>query len=277
MLSNAEIKHISELKERKGRQEQKKFLIEGKRALLEALAGEADVSRIIVSLGSNPAKFADVLTAAQDNGIVVEEVPVAKFLKLSSTETSQGIIGVAGVRSLTLDEMLKEIRPMRAATVLLLDRISDPGNLGTILRSAAWFGVNGVIIAGGSVDTYNPKVVRSAMSAICQLNVTQDAPLTETVARLKSMGFSIVASTQDAAVSYSDYDYAKRTAVLFGTEATGISPDALQLCDLKVAIQRVGKMESLNVGVAASIVLAEMMRQKESGRRAKSQGRRDLE
>ncbi|MCL5267264.1 MAG: RNA methyltransferase [Bacteroidetes bacterium] len=267
MLSNAEIKSLSELKDKKGREAHKKFLIEGKRALLEALSGNANISRIIVSLGSNPSKFADIFLAAEEKGITIEEVPVAKFNKLSSTETSQGIIAIAGVRNLTSDDLIAEIRSKRSATVLLLDRISDPGNLGTILRSAAWFGVDGVVIAGGSVDAYNPKVVRSAMSAICQLNVLQDVALVDEITRLKALGFAVVASTQEAALSYADFAYPKRAAIVFGAEATGISSEVLKLCETQIAIPRAGKMESLNVGVAASIVLAEIMRQKSMGRR----------
>ena len=266
MLSNAEISELSRLKDKKARTEKRKFLIEGKRALLEAMDGDADISEIIVSLGVDSSKLADVYSAAEEKGINVEEVPVAKFSKLSSTETSQGIVAIAGIRNTTSDDLLSEIRSKHAAMLLMLDRISDPGNLGTILRSAAWFGVDGVVTAGGSVDAYNPKVVRSAMSAICQLNVLQDVVLTDEVKQLKKLGFTVVGSVQDASLSYTDFSYPRRVAVVLGAEATGISADLLKLCDSKVAIPRVGKMESLNVGVAASIILAEIARQKQQSK-----------
>ncbi|MCL5020375.1 MAG: RNA methyltransferase, partial [Bacteroidetes bacterium] len=171
MLTNADIKRLSGLKERDGRKEQGLFFIEGKRAVAEAITGGASIRSLLVSLGANPKRLSDIYALAGEKEIEIEELPAAKFNKLSSTETSQGIIAVAAVRELTSDELLAELRPKRNATVLLLDRISDPGNLGTILRSASWFGVDGVFIAAGSVDAYNPKVVRSAMAAICQLDV----------------------------------------------------------------------------------------------------------
>jgi RNA methyltransferase, TrmH family len=267
MLTNADIKRLAELKDRGGRKAQGLFFIEGKRAVQEALTGDAPIKKLLVSLGSSTGKLSGIIALAGDKQVEVEELPVAKFDKLTSTETTQGIIAIAGVREMTSDELLSKIRPMRAASVLLLDRVSDPGNLGTILRSAAWFGVEGVLSGAGGVDAYNPKVVRSAMSAICQLDFVQDVVLADQIVRLKELGFTVVASEQDAPLSYSDYDYPRRCAIIFGSEASGIAAGVLDLCDARVGIPRVGKMESLNVGVAASIVLSEMARRKSAGRR----------
>ncbi len=261
MLSNAELKRLSELKDRAGRREQGLFFIEGKRAVMEAITGNASIRRLILSSDENRQRLSQVEDLARENGLEIEELPGTKFNKLASTETSQGVIAVARTGEVSPDELLAKIRPKRSVKLILLDRVSDPGNLGTILRSAAWFAVDGVLIAAGSVDAYNPKVVRSAMAAICQLDVVQDVEIAGEIAQLKSIGFTVVASTQDAAVSHTDYAYPKRVAVIFGAEATGIAPHLLGLCDMKVAIPRAGKMESLNVGAAASIVLAEMMRQ----------------
>lgn len=267
MLSNSDLKRLSALKERAGRKEQRLFFIEGKRAIIEALTGDAAVRQIIVSLGASANRLSEIQALAGEKEIDVQELPVAKFRKLSSTETSQGIIAVAAVREMSADQLLAELRPKRVATVLLLDKISDPGNLGTILRSAAWFGVAGVFIAEGSVDAYNPKVVRSAMAAICQLDVVQDAALADDIAGLKKFGFEIVASTQDAPLSYAEHGYGNRCALVFGSEASGISQELLDSCDVQAGIPRVGKMESLNVGVAASIVLSEVARRRLPGRR----------
>ncbi len=267
MISTTEIKQLMELKDRSGRKEQGLFFIEGKRAVLEAMTGDARVLRLIVDLGASPGRLSAIYSLAEAKEVEVEEIPAVKFRKLSSTETSQGIIAVARIRELDSDAMLSELRPKRSATVLVLDRVSDPGNLGTILRSAAWFGVDGVLIAEGSVDAYNPKVVRSAMAAICQLDVVQDVKLADEITKLKSLGFAAVASAQDAPLSYTDYEYPLRCAVVFGSEASGIAANVLELCDANVSIPRIGKMESLNVGVAASIVLSEMARRRSAGGR----------
>lgn len=265
MSTNSDIKRLAELKERTGRKDQGLFFIEGKRAVLEAMTGGASVRQLLLRADTDTHKIAELLSMAEEKGVSVEELPIGKFRKLSSTETSQGIIAVAAMHTLNDEELLSELRPKRNAIVVLLDRISDPGNLGTILRSAAWFGVDGVFVSAGSVDAYNPKVVRSAMAAICGLNVVQDAVITDEIEALKSMGFDVVASTQEAGTNYSSYDYARRSAVVFGSEATGISKDVLSLCGTQVGIPRVGRMESLNVGVAASIVLSEMARRRSSG------------
>ena len=152
MLSNAEIKILSELKERSGRQKQRKFFIEGKRGIIEALEGSAKIVQIIVNLGSNSRKFSEIYSLAEELGSVIEEIPAAKFNKLSSTEMSQGIIAIAEIHERSFDDLISGLRTKKRAVVLILDRISDPGNLGTILRSAAWFGVDAVFIAKGSVD-----------------------------------------------------------------------------------------------------------------------------
>ncbi len=265
MLSNAEIKKLSELREKSGRKEQKLFFIEGKRAVIEALTGTAAIKQIILSLAAGETRMAEIRDLASDKGIEVEELPETKFRKLSSTESSQGVLAVAHMRETTLEGLISEIRPKRNATIVLLDRISDPGNLGTILRSAAWFGVDGICVSAGSVDAYNPKVVRSAMSAIAELEVVQEVALTEVIASLKRLGFVVVGAAQDTGTSYSDFDYPGRCAVLFGSEASGIPHDLLDACTKTVSIPRVGKMESLNVGVAASIILSEMARRNSPG------------
>lgn len=266
MLSNAEIKQLSELKERSGRREQAKFLIEGKRAVIEALSNATDIKQIIVNAAVDLTKFSEINSTAEERSIKIEEVPATKFNKLSSTETSQGIIAVAEIPTFTSEELLSLLRSKRNALILILDRISDPGNLGTILRSAAWFGVDAVLIAEGSVDAYNPKVVRSAMSAIAQLNVLQEAKLEDEVPRLKAYDFTIIASSQNGKTNYAHFVFPKRTALVFGSEASGIAKKTLALCDDSVFIPRVGKMESLNVSVASSIILSEIIRQQSKSR-----------
>ncbi len=262
MISSAEIKKLSELKDRQGRRDQNLFLIEGVRSITEALENDAGLRRIIVSLGANSEKFARLYSMASEQGIEIEEVPATKFRKLRTTETSQGIIAVASIPTITLEDFVSELRSMRAATVLLLDRISDPGNLGTILRSAAWFGVDGVLIAGNSVDVYNPKVVRSAMAAVLRLKMVQEVDLKESIQELKKFGFAVVAAELDGKTSCFDYEFPSKLAMVFGSEASGISSDIARLCETSVSIPRVGKMESLNVGVAASIVMAEASRKR---------------
>ncbi len=262
MLSNAEIKKLSDLKDRTGRREQGKFLIEGKRAIEEALTGEAAINMIVISSSIKRSKFSEILGITEERAISIEEIPTIKFSKLSSTETSQGIIAVSDIRTFSSDGLAAKVRSKKKSLVLLLDRISDPGNLGTILRSAAWFGVDAVLIEDGSVDVYNPKVVRSAMAAIAGLDVIQEIHLNEEITKLKSFGFTVVASSQTGKKIYSQYIFPQKTFLVLGSEANGIDKNLFPLCDESVCIPRVGKMESLNVGVASSIILSEIIRQR---------------
>ncbi len=262
MITISDIKRLSELRDRKGRRAQKLFLIEGVRSVSEALEEGAGVRKIILDLGANSDRFESVFSSAKEQGIEIEEIPATKFRKLSTTESSQGIIAVASIPEFTFEDLSSEIRSKRSATILILDRVSDPGNLGTILRSAAWFGIDGIVVAGSSVDVYNPKVVRSAMAAVLRLKVVQEADLNEVMPELHKVGFAVIASTQDGKASCFEYGFPLKLAIVLGSEASGISKEISQVCDASVFIPRVGKMESLNVGVAASIVMAEIARQR---------------
>jgi TrmH family RNA methyltransferase len=259
-LTNAEIKKLSLLKDRSERHSQKKFLIEGKRAIIEALSYGASVHYVIVSSAVDSGKIQDIQNAIE--GVKIEEIPETKFRRLSSTEVSQGVVAVAGMKEFSRDDLLRQIRVGKKSVILVVDRVSDPGNLGTILRSAAWFGVDIVLIAKGSVDVYNPKVVRAAMAAIVELDIYKEVNLEEEVPLLKTHGYSIVAASQDGKAIYSDYTFPEKVALVVGSEAAGIEKKVLTLCEQSVAIPRIGKMESLNVGVATSIILAEIIRQR---------------
>jgi len=266
MLTNAEIKHLSLLKEKPGREGQAKFLIEGKRAVEEALISNASLERILINAASEATKFSKIYSKAEEQRITVDEIPSTKFEKLSSTGTSQGILAVGRIRETKLEDIFSDLRSSRSALLVILDRISDPGNLGTILRSASWFGVNAIFTGAGSVDVYNPKVVRSAMASIAGLKVIQDVRPCDVMRKMKAIGFTIIASTQNARNSYSEFAFPQKSCLVFGSEATGIDKETLDLCDESVKIPRIGKMESLNVGVAASIVISEILRQRSSHR-----------
>ena len=265
-MTNNEIRHLSLLKEKSGREGQGRYFIEGKRSVTEAISNSTSIERILVNIAIDSAKFAEIYALAEAGGIPIEEVPAVKFAKLASTETSQGIIAVANVLSTKLDTVLRQIASKRKAVVTILDRISDPGNLGTVLRSASWFGVDAVLTGEGSVDIYNSKVVRSAMAAIASLTVAQEIKIIDALSSLKSFGFTIVASSQDGENNYVEYNFPQKLCLIFGSEAAGVGKKTLELCDESVAIPRIGKMESLNVGVAASIILSEVMRQRSLGK-----------
>ena len=264
MISNSELKEISSLRNRKGRAEQGKFLIEGKRSIIEAISSKADLNLIAANASVDPSKFFQVYSLAA-KGVRVEKISAMKFAKLSSTENSQGIIAVAKIHELAINDVESQLCTKEKSIVLILDRISDPGNLGTILRSAEWFGVDIVVVAEESVDIYYPKVVRSAMAAIAGMKILREADIEEVISVLKGHGFAVVGASQVGNINYMNYEFPQKIGLVFGSEASGIATNILSVCETTLAIPRFGKMESLNVGVAASIILAEAIRQRSKG------------
>jgi TrmH family RNA methyltransferase len=138
------------------------------------------------------------------------------------------------------------------------DAVSDPGNLGSILRTCDWFGVDLVILGKGCVELYNEKVVRSTVGSIFHLRVAEDVDLVETLPEMKSWGFSVVALSADAKQAYNEFRFAGKSALVMGSEAHGLSRPVRSIVDTSVRIPRFGQAESLNVGVACGIVLAHL-------------------
>ena len=145
--------------------------------------------------------------------------------------------------------------------ILVLDGIQDPGNLGTILRTADSVGLKQIIVSANSGDIYNPKVVRSTMGAIFRVEVIESQNLIETIKQIKENKFQVVATDLHTNKNIYQVDYSK-TAIIIGNEANGVSKDILQQADFRVKIPMLGNTESLNASVATGIILYEYVRRK---------------
>ena len=145
--------------------------------------------------------------------------------------------------------------------ILALDDIQDPGNLGTILRTADSVGLKQILVSKGTADAYNPKVVRSTMGAIFRVNVIECDNLKETLKELQNKDYKVMTTSLKAKKSISEVDYKKKIIVI-GNEANGVSKEILNLADEKVIIPMLGKTESLNASVATGVILYEYVRQK---------------
>lgn len=176
---------------------------------------------------------------------------------LSDMVTPQGIIAICKKRTYTLDSVVTK----NPAFVLMLDQISDPGNMGTILRSAAAFGVDFVLVGKGCVDIYNSKVVRSTAGAIFKLQIIEDVDLLQVQGFLKQNKIKTIAASPHAEDYYYNIDLAQSVCILVGNEARGISPQLVRACEYYVKIPIVN-MESLNVSVACGIIMQEVFRQR---------------
>ena len=145
--------------------------------------------------------------------------------------------------------------------ILILDNIQDPGNMGTIIRTADSLNIKQIIISKDSSDIYSPKVVRSTMGAIFRINIIESNNLLETIKILKKHKINVISTTLDTNKSIYDISYNK-TAIVIGNEANGVSTKIQEISDNKVKIPMLGKTESLNAAVATSVILYEAMREK---------------
>lgn len=252
---NEVIKNIRKLKEKKYREQEKKYIIEGIKLIEEAVEEKAKIDTIIVCEdcvkdGTIEQKL--LYEIAKYNCIYVSE---KVFSAVTEVTNPQGILAVVE------KETGEETIDYNQDVILVLDGIQDPGNLGTILRTVDSVGLNQIIISKETADAYNPKVVRSTMGAIFRIKIIIVEDLVKTLKEIKKHKFKIVATSLKTDKSIYDVDYDKKVIVI-GNEANGVSKEVLETSDIKAKIPMLGKTESLNASVATSVILYEYVRQK---------------
>ena len=185
----------------------------------------------------------------------VEIVADAVFRHISDTETPQGALAVARQRRDVLEDLTA------GGPVLVLESIRDPGNLGTMIRSAEGAGAAGILADAGTVDRYNPKVVRATMGSLYRVPFVTVSDLGEAVGTLKRQGFLTCAAHLEGSVPFTAPAYPQRTAFLIGNESRGLSAEITAAADAAVRIPMEGRVESLNAAIAATLLLYEWHRQ----------------
>lgn len=247
---NARVKYARELRTRKGRNENGAFAYEGTTLLDEAARSGVTPSALYVTQRAYDAH--EYVRELDARGVPTYVLDDRAFASISDVETPSGVLAVAPIRSASLAEIAA-----RPGCVLVLAGIADPGNVGTLLRSAEAFGCAGAIFGEGGVDPYHPKVVRSAMGSVFRLPTTMAAP-SEAAAVLKSAGRTLVGLAAGAA-DLGDLGAPEKLAIVVGQERHGLGPWE-PLCDHLAAIAMPGAAESLNAAVAGSIALYEASR-----------------
>lgn len=249
------IKHIKKLKEKKYRDEYKEYVVEGLKLIDEAIKEGAEISEIIVCEGCDKSELIESHLKYEMARYECIYVPQNIFKMLSDVENPQGILAVIklnnGEDEIKYDEDI----------ILALDDIQDPGNLGTILRTADSIGLKQILVSKGTVDPFNPKVVRSTMGATFRVKVIECENLKETLKETQKNGYKVMCTSLDAKHSIYKTDYNKKVIVI-GNEANGVSKEIQKLADEKVIIPMLGKTESLNAAVATGVILYEYVRQK---------------
>jgi TrmH family RNA methyltransferase len=261
---NATVKKTISLKRKKYRSKEKLYLIEGINICLEALKDIENIDSLLVSrsIYENPkdSEQKEIISKIYDKKVRTLLIDDALFEKISATETSQGVLAIMNIKEWDENNFFREGNIDKKGSFLVLDRIQDPGNAGTLVRTSEAAGYLGVVIVKGSVDIYNPKAVRSAAGSILRhpLFFTGDAK--ETIDLLKRYDKKIVVPTPYSEDNYFQLDFGKDIALVIGNEAGGADDEFLKIADHKVKIPMEGFVESLNAAVAGGILMYESVR-----------------
>lgn len=251
------LKAARRLTKRAFRQRERAFLAEGPQAVAEAFSSGARVSDLFVTVPAR-SRHSDLVTAMAGAGIGVHTVSGEIMDELAQTVTPQGLLAVCGFIDVPLTELVPKA-PKVLSLVALLANVRDPGNAGTVLRTADAAGAHAVIFADASVDPYNGKCVRASAGSLFHLPVVAGARLTDAVAAMRDAGLRIVAADGRAGRSLDDPDVQARlaepTAWMFGNEAWGLPPELVALADEPIAVPIYGRAESLNLAAAAAVCL----------------------
>lgn len=251
-LQNPLIKQTALLLQKKHRKEQNLFLLEGIKNTIAALNSNFSIKNIFIDRQTiKNDDFELINSLAKKKNTQIYSVTQAIINKISDTKTPQPV--VASVEQFTYQ--LADINLSEKPLVLVLDSINDPGNLGTIIRTADASGIQGVILNKNCVDLFSPKTLRSTMGSIFHLPIINDLDNEQITKWLKQNNFQIVASSANATLTMHEADFDKAMAIVMGSEAHGISNNYTQAADFQVSIPMRGKAESLNVAVATALLL----------------------
>ena len=254
---NRIIKQAASLSEKKYRDSLGLYLIEGPNFIRDALKYGGGLRFIFMKAGASSKELGEIEALAEKNGPAVTILSGSAFEKICSTQTSQGVVAVAEKRICTEDEFFGK----KDACILVLDRVQDPGNLGTMLRSAEAFGFGGVLLMKGCADIYGPKLVRAAAGSLFRMPVYfADSPQ-EATELLKKHGKKLYATVMRGGTPCYSADLSKNAAVVIGNEGTGVCKEFIEASE-GLTIPMTGDMESLNAGLAGGIIMYEAFRQK---------------
>ncbi len=250
--SNPQVKNLQLLKKKSSaRNEQNVFLVEGMKMYQEAPRGK--IKKVYISKSLYQEKGQAFL-----QGIETEVLDDHVFLAASDTKTPQGLLCVVEQFHYLLEDMLQKKNPH----LLLLENLQDPGNVGTIMRTAEGAGADGIILSRTSVDLYHPKTIRSTMGSIYRMPFLYVNSLEEILPILKKQGIRTYAAHLQGKNCYDQEDYRKGCAFFIGNEGNGLSEGLSRKADAWIRIPMQGKLESLNAAIAASILMYEACRQR---------------
>lgn len=251
--SNDRLKDIKKLlKSSKQRQESKRYVVEGIRMFRE-IPGEA-LLEIYVSETAYTCYKNDIEVTGLEPFIIPDNI----YSGISDTITPQGIMGIAAIKYKSIEETFSDSQP---PFLIIAERLQDPGNMGTIIRSAEGAGVTGIIVSSDSVDIYNPKTIRATMGSIFRVPIYISDNLIKDIAYIKEKGVGVYAAHLEGECFY-NRGYTGACAFLIGNEGNGLSGEIGRTADCLIKIPMCGNVESLNAGISTSVIAYEVMRQR---------------
>ncbi len=252
---NRLIKEIKSLSEKKYRDRENLFIADGLRFVSE-LPHDMKPEKMFFSESFAEKYDISKYRRLTDCYVISDRL----FETLSETKTPQGIIAVCKKAKYNINDVVK-----KNGFYIIAEKLNDPGNLGTVIRTAHAAGADAVMLSKGSVDLYNPKVLRATMGSVFKIPVIQNVDLYEAALLLKGNGISIYAAHLKGKRYYYDLNLKKGCAFVLGNEAKGLSDEASEMCDCLVKIPMPGGAESLNASVAAAVLMYETVRQRKIG------------
>lgn len=256
MLSKSRLKNILALKYRKFRMERNLFLIEGYRLCQEALQSDFTVETLLINPDLlSPQKIIEIVQTAQNKQVEIIEIQKAEVKRLADTINSQGIFSIVQKKNYDLEAILNKQNKF----IIIISEGQDPGNLGTIIRTCDWFGIEAVILSKRSAELFNPKLIRSTMGSIFHLPIVEEVDLKVALPRLKQLGYHIFGTDINGKYAYHQTDYPIPLVLVVGNENRGIKKDLCHYFDKTVKIPSYGKAESLNMALASAIIISRMI------------------
>ncbi|MBP1737183.1 MAG: TrmH family tRNA/rRNA methyltransferase YacO [Oscillospiraceae bacterium] len=240
-------------------------IIEGRNAVIEALRAGTAIDKIYLAKGETDASLGHIASSARSNGVVVVETDRRKLDNMSVTHSHQGVIAIAAVREYaTVEDILQSARDRgEQPLVVVCDEISDPHNLGAIIRTAECAGAHGVIIPKRRSAGLTAIVAKTSAGAVAHIPVARVANLTALLKELKEAGLWVFGAEADGKTPLYQADLKGAAAIVIGSEGSGMGRLVAETCDVTLSIPMKGKVNSLNASAAAAVLLYEAVRQRQ--------------
>lgn len=256
---NKIIKHSRSLQAKKYRDLANEFLIEGIKLLKEAIESHVQLTALLYhNEAARDPEVQSIIKMCMERNIAIYELHEKPYLDISETKTPQGVIGIGKKINHDLNALFKS----SSFNIIIMEQVQDPGNVGTIIRTADAFGFDMVFLSKGCADIYSGKVIRSTMGSMFHIPIIADVDLENLLKSLRDLDVYTIAASPHTGLSCYDIEYGNKNAIIIGNESKGLSSDIMDMVKIKANIPMIGMAESLNAGVAAAIMMYEVIRYK---------------